>query len=106
MIYRFGMVVAAFAFACSASFAVAADFTMKFGSYSLNREDLDAAFGWLVKVGIVMSAGILLINIAKFRKLMSLCHSPVNWFFFHLRRLPGFPPDINFLFYLRFCQPR
>ncbi len=62
---------------------ISPDLNLKFGSYSLNREDLEAAFGWVAKMGVVLIAGIVLISIARFRKFInSLIMSLPNLFFF------------------------
>ena len=62
---------------------ISPDFTIEFLSYSLNRDDLESIFGGLVKMGIVLIAGIVLISIAKIRKWAnSLIMKLPNLFFF------------------------
>jgi uncharacterized protein (TIRG00374 family) len=62
---------------------ISPDLNLKFGSYSLNREDLETAFGWMAKMGVVLIAGIVLISIARFRNFInSLLLSLPNLFFF------------------------
>jgi uncharacterized protein (TIRG00374 family) len=62
---------------------ISSDFNLKFGGYSLNREDLEATFGWMAKMGVVLIAGIVLISIGYFRKLInSLIMSLPKLFFF------------------------
>jgi uncharacterized protein (TIRG00374 family) len=50
---------------------ISPDFTMNFGSYALNREDLETAFGLLVKMGVILVAGIVLISIGKIRTIIN-----------------------------------
>jgi uncharacterized protein (TIRG00374 family) len=62
---------------------ISPDLNLKFGSYSLNREDLETAFGWMAKMGAVLIAGIVLISIGKFRNFInSLMMRLPSLFFF------------------------
>ena len=62
---------------------ISPDFTLEFGSYALNRDTLETVFSGMVKMGVVLIAGIVLISIAKIRKWVnSLIMKLPNLFFF------------------------
>ena len=44
------------------------DINVAFGKYQLNRETLDFIFGSMLKLGVVLIAGIILVSIGKIRE--------------------------------------
>ncbi|MBW2411785.1 MAG: flippase-like domain-containing protein [Deltaproteobacteria bacterium] len=75
------------------------DIKMKFGTYELSRETLTAIFGGMVKLGILLIAGIALISINKIQQLVNrLIMKLPDLFFFTGRQFRAALSD-------KFCRP-
>lgn len=62
---------------------ISPDLNLKFGDHDLNRETLEGILGATVKLGIALIAGIAVISINKFRKLVNriIMSAPALFFF-------------------------
>jgi uncharacterized protein (TIRG00374 family) len=58
------------------------DLNLKFGAYDLNRETLEGILSGMVKLGIALIAGIALVSIHKFRKLVNQLVMAIPGLFF------------------------
>jgi uncharacterized protein (TIRG00374 family) len=50
---------------------ISPEVSLKFGDYDLNRETLEGILGGMVKLGVILIVGIVLISINRFRKLVN-----------------------------------
>ena len=75
------------------------DVNVTFGKYQLNRETLDFIFGSMIKVGVVLIAGIILVSIGKIRE----------FFYGFIRYMPSLlffaDPKFKMTLQEKFCDP-
>ncbi|MCP4622650.1 MAG: flippase-like domain-containing protein [bacterium] len=78
---------------------VSPDVNVAFGKYQLNRETLDFIFGSMLKLGVVLIAGIILVSIGKIRE----------FFYGIIRCLPSLfffaGPKFKMTFQQKLCEP-
>jgi uncharacterized protein (TIRG00374 family) len=78
---------------------ISPDLNMEFGTHHLNRETLQSVFSGMVKLGIALIAGIVLISITKIRNFVnSIIMSVPNLFFFA-------SPQFKATFTQKVCKP-